>query len=107
MSDIHELSIHIGTAQKEEKWIDKFIIKGELEYDDHPADPACGLFVGYYKLTRFKIKEITDNRTLRLYYPFTFPIDFMVKLQDRLLERIKKEDKWHNVLATNELSFYQ
>jgi hypothetical protein len=30
----------------------------------------------------------------------------MVKLQDRLLEQIMKEDKQHNVLATNQLFFY-
>ena len=103
----HELSIHIGTTKKEERFMDKFIIKGELEYDGHPADPEVGIFEGYYEITGFKVKEITDNRNLRIYHPFTFPINFMVKLQDRLLEHIMKEDKQHNVLATNVLCFYQ
>ena len=103
----HEMSIHIGTIQKEEIFMDKFIIKGELEYDGHPADPKVGIFVGYYEITDFKVKEITDNRTLRIYHPFTFPVNFMVKLQDRLLERIMKEDEQHNVLTTNQLCFYQ
>ena len=107
MSDIHSLSIYVGTTQKEGKWMDKFVIQGELEYDDHPADPACGLFVGYYKLTRFKVKEITDNRNLRTYNPFVFSIDFILKLQNKLLERIKKEDKRQCVLLNNELSFLQ
>ena len=104
----HEMSIHIGTIQKEEIFMDKFIIKGELEYDGHPADPEVGIFVGYYEITDFKVKEITDNRTLRIYHPFTFPVNFMVKLQENLLDKIIKYDKnVMNVLAKNSLTFYQ
>ena len=101
----HELSIHLGTIQKGKTFMDKFIIKGELEYDGNPADPEVGIFEGYYEITDFKVKEITDNRNLRIYHPFIFPINFMVKLQEKLVDKVKQCDK--NVLAENSLTFYQ